>query len=123
AWRYSSGVPTAASRSEMRLLAAATARCDCRAPAEMLPCRATATNNASVTRSTRARFMSDRATIEHGAGDRPGIDVLEFTACRDTACQARHFHAARLEHFADIVRCGLAFVGEVGGENHLAHTA
>ncbi|CFO38419.1 Uncharacterised protein [Bordetella pertussis] len=55
--RYKSGVPSALSRSEMRLLAAPTARCDWRAPAEMLPWRATATNSANVTRSKRAGFM------------------------------------------------------------------
>lgn len=44
----------------MRLLAAPTAKWDARAPAEMLPWRATETKSESVTRSMRAIFMAGR---------------------------------------------------------------
>src|ERR1044072_2882851 len=65
--------------------------------------------------------LLDFAALQQRLRDGARVDVLELAAERHAARDAAHFHAARAQHLGDVMSGGLALVGEVGGEDHLAH--
>ena len=65
-------------------------------------------------------YMDYGATtpVDQRVGNGSEIDVFQFTAHRHSARQTGAGHPARLEQFTDDVGGGLAFGGEIGGQNH-----
>src|ERR1700687_948126 len=61
------------------------------------------------------------SAFQQRLGDGAGVDVFQLVAQRNAARDATRLDAARAQHLGDVMRGGLAFVREVGGEDHFAH--
>ncbi len=66
---------------------------------------------------------SSAAPVDQRPGDGAEIDILQLGPGGHAARQAGNAQAARTQGFGDDMRRRLAFVGEVGRQNHLFHRA
>jgi len=68
-------------------------------------------------------MLTDRASIPQRLRNGGCIDIFKLSAHRHAAGQPGHPKPPGPKHFAQVVRGGFAFLGEVGGQDHLAHHA
>src|SRR4051794_21783880 len=62
-----------------------------------------------------------RPPLAQGLRQSSAVDILELAPDGHAARKARHLEAARPEKLADVMRGGLALVGEIGRQHHLLH--
>src|SRR6059058_5398734 len=89
-------------------------------PASPATAAAKIASNALVPHSQDALCIQ-RPPLAQGLRQSSAVDILELAPDRHAPRKARHREAARPEKLADVMRGGLAFVGEIRRQHHFLH--
>src|SRR3954453_8651069 len=87
-------------------------------PASPVTAAAKIASNALVPHSQDALCIQ-RPPLAQGLRQSSAVDILELAPDRHAPRKARHLQAARPEKLTDVMRGGLAFVGEIRRQHHL----